>query len=188
MTQQLPPSTEAGQAQRDAEVLRARARALARKPDAPIDTGDVLEVLEFRLTTELYAIETRHVREVVALRQLTPLPGAPAFVLGIVNVRGRIVPVLDLKKFLGLPQYGLTDLHRIVLVGDDTLEFGVLADMGVAVRQVSSKGLQPAPTTLAAAGAQYLKGVTADRLTVLDMERILGDPRLLVNEEPDQIQ
>jgi len=97
-------------------------------------------------------------------------------------------PLSKAKIRDAVPQYGLTDLHRIVLVGDDTLEFGVLADMGVAVRQVSSKGLQPAPTTLAAAGAQYLKGVTADRLTVLDMERILGDPRLLVNEEPDQIQ
>ncbi|MES2187545.1 MAG: chemotaxis protein CheW [Pseudomonadota bacterium] len=169
-----------------ARVLRARAQALARRVADPPAAGDMLEVLEFRLATERYAIETRHVREVCALQQLTRLPCAPAFVLGIVNLRGRIVPVLDLKKLLRLPQQGLADLHRIVLVGGDELEFGVLADIGVAVRQVPAGSLQPPLPTLGSTGAAYLKGVTADRLMVLDMDHILTDPRILVDETPDE--
>ena len=94
-------------------LLQQRARALAKPADQPVHGADALgadalEVLEFALAQERYAVETRHVREVLALRQLTPLPCTPSFVLGIVNVRGHMVPVLDLKEFLGLPQGGIS--------------------------------------------------------------------------------
>ena len=82
----------------------------------------MLELLEFRLASERYAVESRLVQEVHPLRDLTPLPCTPPFVLGIVNVRGRILPVLDLKKFFDLPERGLTDLHRIILVRGNDLE------------------------------------------------------------------
>ena len=98
------------------EILRARARALARPRERAAVAEASLELLEFRLAQESYALETRHVREVYPLRDLTPLPCTPPFVLGIVNVRGRITPVIDIKKFFDLPDKGLTDLHRIILV------------------------------------------------------------------------
>src|SRR5208282_3436424 len=104
--------------------------------------GAVFELLEFRLAQERYALESRWVREVSAFKELTPLPCCPPFVLGIVNVRGRILPVLDLKKFFDLPEKGLTDLHRIVLVGDNSLELGILADTIVGVRSVPATDLQ----------------------------------------------
>ncbi len=164
-----------------AAVLRARAQALAR-PVATPPAADMLDVLEFHLAAERYAVETRHVREVRALQQLTPLPGTPDFVRGIVNLRGRIVPVFDLLLWLRLPRPGLADLHRIVLVGDDRLEFGILADVGVAVRQLPRGSLQPPPPTLAATAAAGLLGVAADGLIVLDMEHLLADPRILVDD------
>jgi purine-binding chemotaxis protein CheW len=163
-------------------VLRERAKALARPPAADADAGDSHEVLEFALASERYAIATRHVREVHALRQLTPLPGAPAFVRGIVNVRGRIVPVVDLKEFLGLPQSGITDLHRVILVGNDALEFGLVADMGLGVRRVPKAALLPPMSTLGGMGAEYVMGVTSEHLVMLDMDRILADPRILVDD------
>ena len=164
-------------------ILRARAQALARpQARSSIDEAS-LEVLEFRLARERYALETRHVSEVYPLKNLTPLPSTPSFVVGIVNVRGRILPVLDLKKFFGLPEYGLTDLHRIILVSGPELEFGLLADVSVGVRTIPASSLQPPLPTLTGIGAEYLQGVTVERLIVLDMERILRDPRILVNEE-----
>src|SRR5688572_22021320 len=108
------------------EILRTRARALARTA-APPEEGTVLEVVEFRLAHERYAVEGRHVQEVCTLGELTPLPCTPSFVRGIVNVRGRIVPVLDLKRFFDLPEQGITDLHRIILVRRHDLELGLLA-------------------------------------------------------------
>jgi purine-binding chemotaxis protein CheW len=165
------------------QVLRDRARTLARTPAQPPAAETLLELLEFRLAQERYALETRYIQEVYPLRDLTPLPGTPPFVLGIVNVRGRILPVLDLKKFFDLPEKGLTDLHRIILVQGEGLELGLLADVIVGVHSVPQDCLQPSLPTLTGIRADYLKGVTDERLVVLDLARILSDPRIVVQTE-----
>jgi purine-binding chemotaxis protein CheW len=164
------------------EILRARARALAAKPEPPSTARGLLDLLEFRLADERYAVESRFVQEVCPLRELTPLPCTPAFIAGIVNVRGRILPVLDLKKFFDLPEKGLTDLHQIILVRGRDFELGLLADVIVGARLVSADVLQPSLPTLTGIRADYLRGVTANRLVVLDLSRILDDPRIIVDE------
>lgn len=166
-----------------AQILRGRARALARSPEQAPSVDTLLEVLEFRLAQERYAVETRYVREVYPLKDLTPLPCTPPFVLGIANVRGHILPVLDLKKFFDLPENGLTDLHDIILVCGHDLEFGLLADAIVGVRFIPVESLQSSLPTLTGIRSDYLKGVTAERLVVLDLERLLSDPKIIVHEE-----
>ncbi len=111
------------------------------------------------------------------------MPCTPAFVLGIVNVRGRILPVLDLKKFFDLPERGLTDLHRIILVRGNDLEFGLLADVIVGVRSAAADSLQPSLPTLTGIREEYLRGIGEDRLVVLDLERVLADPKIIVHQE-----
>jgi purine-binding chemotaxis protein CheW len=165
------------------QILRARARALARPPEQAPAADTLLELLEFRLAQERCAVEIRHVREVVPLQDLTPVPCTPPFVLGVVNLRGRILPVLDLKKIFELPEQGLTDLNWIVVVRGDDLEFGLLAEAIVGVRAVPVETLQPSLTTLTGIRSDYLKGVTAERLVVLDLARILADPKIVVHEE-----
>jgi purine-binding chemotaxis protein CheW len=166
-------------------ILRARALALARAPRPEAAAGTMLELLEFRLASERYALESRHVQEVHPLQDLTPLPCTPPFILGIVNVRGRILPVLDLKKFFDLPERGLTDLHRIILVRGHGLELGLLADVIVGVRSVAADSLQPSLPTLTGIRADYLKGVSEERLVVLDLDRLLSDPKIIVHEDVD---
>jgi purine-binding chemotaxis protein CheW len=163
-------------------VLRARARAAAREPLAPAEADTQVQVVEFQLACERYAIETRWVREVVALRDLTPLPGAPAFVAGLVNVRGRVVSVVDLKAFFDLPSKGLPDLNRVIVMADRTMEFGLLVDAVLGVARIDSHQINAAPPTLTGVRAHYLRGVTADRLALLDGARILGDPRIVVSQ------
>jgi purine-binding chemotaxis protein CheW len=163
------------------QILRERARALARKPES-VSTETMLELLELRLADEHYAVETRYVQEVHPLHELTPLPGTPPFVLGIVNVRGRILPVLDLKKFFELPERGITDMHRIIRVRGEDMELGILADIVVGVRSVAPSRLQPSLPTLTGIRADYLQGVTDERLVVLDLARILADPKIIVND------
>ncbi|TMH72974.1 MAG: chemotaxis protein CheW [Betaproteobacteria bacterium] len=164
-------------------ILRARARALARPRERTPVAEASLELLEFRLAQECYALETRYVREVYPLKDLTPLPCTPPFVLGIVNVRGRITPVIDIKKFFDLPDKGLTDLHRVILVRGNGLELGLLADAIAGVRSIPVDSLQPSLPTLTGIRGTYLKGVTAERLVVLDLARILADPKIMVHEE-----
>lgn len=166
------------------QILRERALALAR----PLTNGSVaqdgrLELLEFRLASERYAVESRFVQEVHPLRDLTPLPGTPPFVPGIVNVRGQILPVYDLKKLFDLPEPGLTDLHRVLHVRGHDMELGLLADIIVSVRLIETHRLQASLPTLTGIRADYLKGITDDRVVVLDLDRILSDPKIVVHDE-----
>lgn len=165
------------------KILRSRAQQLARPIQSDTLEEVSLELLEFRLAQESYALETRHVHEVYPLKDLTAIPCTPPFVLGMVNVRGNIIPVIDLKKFFGLPDKGLTNLHRIILVEGNDIEFGLLADVIVGVRRIAEASLQPPLPTLTGIHSEYLKGVTKECLVVLDLDRILADPRIIVDEE-----
>ncbi|MCX7365751.1 MAG: chemotaxis protein CheW [Alphaproteobacteria bacterium] len=164
-------------------ILRDRARLLARAPEQVSDS--LLEVLEFRLGAERYAVETPLVGEVYPLRDLTPLPCTPPFVRGIVNLRGHILPVLDLKRLFDLPEQELTDQHCIIVVRGGALEFGLLADVIVGVRSIPMESLQTSLPTLTGIRDEYLKGVTADRLLVLDLASIVADPKIVIHQEID---
>jgi len=163
-------------------ILKARAQALAREPVAKV-TEAMLEVVEFSLATERYGIETGFVREVFPFKELTPVPCTPAFYTGIVNVRGRMIAVVDLKKFFDLPANGLHDLHKVIILHSAEMDLGILADDVAGVRSVPVSQLQASLPTLSGIGQEYLRGVTGDRLVVLDAARILGDPKIIVHDE-----
>lgn len=163
-------------------ILRERAAALARREEKST-VADGIETVEFLLAREHYALESAYVREVYPLKDFTPLPGVPAFVLGLLNVRGRIISIIDLKKFFDMPDRGISDLNKVIIVHDRTMEFGILADATVGVRTVSAGDLTRPLQTLSGIREEFLKGVTGDRLIVLDGARILADPHLVVHEE-----
>lgn len=165
------------------KILKARAQALAREP-MPAEAADKhIEVVEFVLAHERYAIESHYVREVAPLENLTPLPCTPAFVLGIVNVRGEILSVIDLKKFFDLPEKGLTDLNKVIVLQSGNMLFGILADVIAGVRCIPLTGIQPSLPTLTGVREEYLKGVTAERIVVLDAEKLLMDESIVVQEQ-----
>lgn len=163
-------------------ILRTRAAILAQDP-AGEETADSIEVLEFRLAHELYGIETTYVSATVPLQELTPLPGTPPFVLGLINHRGQILSVIDLKKFFDLPDKGLTDLNKVIIVRSDEMEFGVLADEIAGVRQIGRDEIQPALPTLTGVREEYLLGVSRERTVLLDGRRLLTDRSLVINDE-----
>lgn len=164
------------------QILRERARVLARPLEEQREVA-TLEVLEFRLAEERYAIAAAAVRDVHPLRGLSPLPCTPEFMAGLVNIRGRIVPVIDIKRFLDLPQRGIADLHHVVLVGDEHLEIGLLADAIEGVHAIDADSLRASVSSFPEARDGYFRGIAPDRLVVLDIEAILGDERLVVGEE-----
>ena len=141
------------------------------------------EVVEFLLTPEKYAIELTYINDVCPLKDLRPLPGTPSFVLGIINIRGQIFSIIDLKKFFELPEKGLTNLNRVIVLSSDEMEFGILADAIIGVRAIPMNAIQPSLPTLTGIRAEYLKGVTEDRVVILDGEKILSDENILVHKE-----
>jgi purine-binding chemotaxis protein CheW len=123
------------------------------------------------------------VREVWPLKDLTPIPCTPSFVFGVINVRGRILSVINLKELLNLPGKGLGDLNKVIILNSDTMEFGILADEVIGVRSVLLGELRTSVPTLTGLGQEYLKGVSPERLIVLDADQILLDQRIVVEEE-----
>jgi purine-binding chemotaxis protein CheW len=169
----------------EAEVLRARARAAAGSARAGEAPEAVLEVLEFVLAGERYALETGCLREVTPLKDFTPLPGTPPFLLGIVHLRGRIISIVDLRKFFDLPAAGIGDLNKLLVLYSERMEFGVLADAVLGIRSLPVTSIQPSLPTLEGIRSRYLKGVTGDGMAILDGTRLLEDPSLVVNEGLD---
>lgn len=164
------------------KILHARALELARPQENHEAAAATLQIVEFVLARETHAVETAFVREVCPLREITPVPCTPPFVLGILNVRGQIVTVIDLKKLFDLPDSGITDLNKVLIVRAGDMEVGFLADAVIGGRQIDPHDLQPSLPTLTGIRAEYLRGVTGARLIVLDVEKILSDKRILVNE------
>lgn len=164
-------------------ILKTRAQALAREPEPAQAAGECIEVVEFILAYERYAIESHYVREAYPLENLTPLPCTPAFVLGIVNVRGEILSVIDIKKFFDLPEKGLTDLNKVIVLQSGNMLFGILADAIAGVRRIPLTDIQPSLPTLTGVREEYLKGVTPDRTVILDAEKLLTDEGIVVQEQ-----
>jgi purine-binding chemotaxis protein CheW len=162
--------------------LRARARVLARVPKRK-PGGAHLDVIAFRLADETYAIETAYIREVFSLRDLTLVPGTPPFVLGIINVRGQIQTVIDLKQFLALPVRGLSEHPKVILLHGAGMEVGLLADSIEGARRIVVAEIQTALPAMLGATGDYMRGVTNERLVILDVPQVLAAERLLVNDD-----
>jgi purine-binding chemotaxis protein CheW len=178
LQRRLNPSPEEKQT-----ILRARARSLAAGGKAEATSPHLLlELVEFVLGPEHYGIESNHIREIHRLGEFTPLPCTPSFILGLVNVRGQILSIINLKKLFDLPEKGLTDLNKVIIVHACHIEVGILADAILGVRSVALEELQPALPTLTGIRAEYLKGITKDPMVVLDVKKILSDEKILVDE------
>ena len=166
-------------------ILKDRAKSLAKQPEEEKEPDKYLKIVDFFLAHETYAIETEYIREVYPLKELIPLPGTPPFVLGIINVRGKILSIIDIKKFFELPERGITDLNKVIIIHADEMEIGILADIVLGVRSVPLKDIQPSLPTLTGIREEYLKGVTGERLVVLDARKLLLDRNIIVHEDVD---
>jgi purine-binding chemotaxis protein CheW len=172
----------ASNSERENRILRERAGKLASIPTAGPAEAEIVNALRFLLGAGTYAFENRNVREVLPLPLVTPLPCVPAFVRGIINVRGRIVSILDLEKILGLPDRVTSAAASVIILRSPDLEFGLPADEILGLAAIPLSILQPSLPTLTEAGARYVKGVTAEGLVLLDAAKMMADRNLLVDE------
>jgi len=164
-------------------ILKVRARTLSQERKEEDPDAEYIEVVEFNLAYEGYAIESSYVREIYPIKEFTPVPGTPPFVAGIINVRGQILSVIDIKKFFDLPEKGLTDLNKVIIIHDNTMEFGILADVVLGTRRIMLGEIQQSLPGFTEIRAHYLKGVTRERVIILDAEKLLSDKNIIVHDE-----
>jgi purine-binding chemotaxis protein CheW len=166
-------------------VLEERARLLAEPVQQPF-SGERIELATFVCATERYALEVRHVLEIIRLEDFTPVPGAPDWLLGVTSLRGEILAIADIRKFFGLPERGVTDLARVLVLGRGGPELGVLADATDEIVSVPVADLL-APESTAGISHQYLRGVTRDGLIVLDGTALLADENLYIGSSDGEL-
>jgi purine-binding chemotaxis protein CheW len=167
-------------------VMDERARALARAPAPRPRADEVMEVVTFGLAGERYAIETRYVRRVEWPGPLTPVPGAPEFLAGVVNLGGEVLDVIDLRPVFGLGGQGRgrvpADKSPVIILGGGRDEFGVLADAVDEVATLRTEDVLEPVGSVLGIDRQHLRGVTRGALIVLDGAGLIRDDRLVVEQ------
>jgi purine-binding chemotaxis protein CheW len=165
------------------KILKERADILAKPLFTEADKGIELVGLVFLLSDEQYIIDASFVVEVIHINDLTQLPSCPPFLMGIINVRGRIISVFNLKSFLNLPTKGITNHNRVIIVKHKQIEIGLLADEMIGNITVYLNQLQDPMSTLSSRQKEYLLGITIDHAVLLDIEKFLSADEIIINEE-----
>jgi len=163
-------------------ILQRRTRALAQRPPTEQE-GESLQVLPLQLGNETYAIDATLVERIDLLPEITPVPCTPDFVAGVINLRGRVLAILDLHKFLGLEGVVIQKGTQVITVRAAGMEVGLLADSTEGVCTLSLAELDTALFATTRAGAEYIRGATADMLVLLNLEALLANDKILVCEE-----
>jgi purine-binding chemotaxis protein CheW len=129
----------------------------------------VLQWVTYHLDNEVYGINVMHVQEVLRITEIAPVPGAHNYVLGIINLRGNVVTVIDTRKRFGLSSKEPDDLSRIIVVEVNDNVFGMLVDSVAEVVYLKQSDIEPSPTVNNDDNAYYIQGVSShgDNLLIL---------------------
>ena len=137
--------------------------------------------LTFRLGNEDYGIEIRYVTEIVGMQKITEVPDMPLFVKGVVNLRGQVIPVLDMRLRFNMESRSYDERTCIVVVSINTSQVGLVVDTVNEVRHIDDNQISPAPKTAGAASAQYIQGmgkVGEDVIILLEGQRLLFEQEM----------
>lgn len=137
---------------------------------------DLCQFVTCRIAHEEFAFDVLSVQEINRMVEVTRVPKAPFFVEGVINLRGRIIPVLDLRRRFGIPPADQTDDSRIMVVLVRQRMVGLIVDEVVEVLRIPKSTIEPPPSVGTSAGAEFTQGVgrIEDRLLiVLDLNRLL---------------
>jgi len=156
------------------------------------DTGrQEIQLACFRIGTEFYALDIMRIKEIIRPQRLTAVPKAPAFIEGVINLRGAVVPVVDLRKRFDLPSTDLDRRTRVLICALAGKIIGLIVDEVAEVRRYTRKEIQPSPQFLKGRGSEFFLGVCRrdDQLVMLlDLERILSSAEKIDLEAIQKLQ
>ncbi|RMH09568.1 MAG: chemotaxis protein CheW [Nitrospirae bacterium] len=144
--------------------------------DLPDYSGEVLQVVSFDIGTEEYAVDILAVQEIIRMVEITKVPKAPYYVEGVINLRGKVIPIIDLRLRFGLPPAERTKETRIVVVDVSDIILGLIVDSVTEVIRIPSSLIEPPPNGKQG-GAEFHKGIgriNGRLLILLDLDRLLG--------------
>lgn len=147
--------------------------AIAEKVEDP-----VIQWVTFRLDGETYGINVMKVQEVLRMTEIAPVPGAPDYVVGIINLRGNVVTVIDTRKRFGLMPTEADDSTRIVIIESDSNIVGILVDRVAEVVNLRGSQIETAPNVGNEESSKYIQGVFSradDILILVDLNKFLSD-------------
>jgi len=149
--------------------------------------GEEIKVIVFKLGKEEYGVEVEKVETIERIQHLTRVPKTPPFIKGVMNLRGVVVPVLDLRGRFGLEETEHTDSSRIIIVNVAELKVGMIVDSADDVIDVDSAAISDPPEIVGGIKAKYLRGVARtgeDRLLILlNLKEVLNKGELVQLEE-----
>lgn len=136
------------------------------------------QCVTFRLDNEIYGINVMLIQEVLRVTEIAPVPGAPNYVIGIINLRGNVVTVIDTRMRFGLPPKEMDDATRIVIIEVENQTVGIVVDSVSEVVDVDSSEIETAPNVGNDETARYIEGVVSrgDELLILvDLNKLLTE-------------
>lgn len=148
------------------------------KQAAQATTDSVLQCVTFRLDEETYGINVMQVQEVLRVTEIAPVPGAPDYVMGIINLRGNVVTVIDTRQRLGLEAKERDDSTRIVIIEADKLVVGILVDAVSEVVDLQTSEIESPPSVGNDESSKYIQGVATregELLILVDLNKLLND-------------
>jgi len=141
-----------------------------------LDAKEVLQLVTFRLGKEEFSMDILKVQEIIRHMDLTRVPRTPDFVDGVINLRGRVIPVLDLRKRFGLPEGERTNETRIIVVDVDNRTVGLKVDAVSEVLRLPADTVEPPPSLVTGIESDYIRGVgklDGRLIILLDVAKIL---------------
>ncbi len=163
-------------------ILKERARALATPVETAVARNERRPLLTFTLGAERWGVDITHVVDVLPMRAVTPVPCAPPFVLGVINHRGRVLSILDLRPLLDLAGDGFGKGSQAVVVEAGGMTFGIATHGAIEATEASMEEVA-APGNLTGTRGAFVQGVTPTMIVVVDLEALAHDARMLVNED-----
>jgi purine-binding chemotaxis protein CheW len=136
----------------------------------------ITQLVVFQLANELYGADIGVVREVSPLQRVTRVPRTPSYVEGVTNLRGRVIPVVDLRLRLGLPGAAPTKSSRIAVAELEGGQVGMIVDAVQEVLRVPASAIEPPTQLLSKVDAEYVRGVAKENgrlIILLDLDRVL---------------
>jgi purine-binding chemotaxis protein CheW len=133
------------------------------------DSTELLQLVSFNLGDEEFALDILTVQEINRMVEITQVPRSPHFVEGVINLRGKVIPIVDLRKRFNLEEKEYDQHTRIVVVDIDNRTIGLIVDAVSEVLRLPSDTIEPPPSLVAGVDAEYIKGVGTleDRLLIL---------------------
>lgn len=138
---------------------------------------DILQLVSFMIGSEEYAVDIFYVKEINRLSHITKVPNAPEFIEGVINLRGRIIPVIDLRARMGLPKKEHDKDSRIIVIEDNDLLVGFLVDAVKEVIRIPKNITEEPPEIVSSVKTDFINSVgkLEDRLLILiDLKKILS--------------